>query len=173
MHYKGSIAEVFEKNDSGIYKGKLINKYLSFRKNGDYKLDFKIVSKNSKYLQAIVLLLNSDFKGMFHINNKKIAKPKGKFPKIILWENDIPEEFSIYVHSEEGSFNILNGCTIPMNNISYCNMMTGGCAIIIETLGENHYRLNCNDVERDDDFDDLIFEVSYSKSGNTGDGPVC
>ena len=67
MHYKGSIAEVFEKNDSGIYKGKLINKYLSFRKNGDYKLDFKIVSKNSKYLQAIVLLLNSDFKGMLTV----------------------------------------------------------------------------------------------------------
>jgi hypothetical protein len=39
-------------------------------------------------------------------------------------------------------------------------MGIAGCAIVIDELGENQYRFNCNDVDRDDDFDDLVFDLS-------------
>lgn len=163
MSYKGSIAEAFEHGDQGIYKGRLIHKYLEFSKLGYYKLDFKIIRKDSRYLQAIVLFLNDNFKGEFYINRKKEPKPKGRFPKITLWEDDVPEEFSVYVHIEEGCFDILNACRIPIEQFKFGTMLSGGCAIIIENLGEDHYRLNCNDADRDDDFNDFIFEVKFTE----------
>ncbi len=167
--YKGSIAEALDTGyngvcDQGIYKGKLINKYLKFSKAGYYRFDFKIIDKNSKYLQAIVLMLTREFKADFYINGKKVPKPKGRFPTIELWENDVPNEFSAFVHLEEGNIYILNGNAVPVtSDLVYCRMMQGGCAIFIESLGENSFRLNCNDIDIDDDFDDFIFEVSYTE----------
>ena len=167
--YKGSIAEALDtgydgKVDQGLYKGKLINKYLKFSDKGYFRFDFKIDSTDSKFLQGIVIMLSRDFNADFYINGKKIAKPKGRFPKIELWENNVPQEFSVFVHLVEGDIYFLNGCAIPVTpELTYCRMMQGGCAIFIEQICENCYRLNCNDVEPDDDFNDLVYEVNWTK----------
>lgn len=168
MGYKDSITEAFDIgyqgiSGQGIYKGRIINRYLTFEAKGYYKFDFKIISKNSRNLQAIILLLSKEFTAEFYINGKKVKKPKGRFPKIQLWENDVPEEFSVYVHIEDGELDILNGCALPLSTVSYCIMLSGGCAIFIEKKEDNHYRLNCNDVDLDDDFDDFVFEVKFTE----------
>ena len=41
----------------------------------------------------------------------------------------------------------------------YADSLIFGAAITIDWLDEGWFRLNCNDTENDDDFDDLIFEM--------------
>ena len=167
--YEGSIAQAIDAGyngicDQGIYKGRLINKYLKFTEIGYFKFEFKIISKSSKYLQAGVIMMSKVFKADFYINGKKVAKPKGRFPKIELWENDVPSEFSVFVHLQEGAIYILNANAISITKeLTYCRMMKGGCSIYIEKFNDYHYRLHCNDIEIDDDFDDLVFDISFIK----------
>lgn len=167
--YEGSIAQALDAGyngivDQGMYQGKLINKYLEFTESGYFKFDFKILSKDSKYLQAIILMLNKTYNAEFYINGRKVPKPKGRFPKIELWENDVPTEFSVFVHLVEGTIYILNGCAVPVTpELAYCRMMQGGCAIYIEKSDNAHHRLHCNDIDIDDDFDDLVFDVTFTE----------
>lgn len=165
--YKGSIAEALDtgydgKVDQGMYKGKLINKYFKISEKGCYRFDFTIHSTDSKYMQGIVIMMSRDYSAEFYINGKKIAKPKGRFPKIELWENDVPKEFSVFVNLKEGCIYFLNGCAVPVTpELVYCRMMQGGCAIFIEKLSETRVIMNCNDVDVDDDFNDLVYELQW------------
>lgn len=172
--YEGSIAQALDTGyngdgvgEQGIYKGRLINKYLKFTETGYFKFDFEIVSKDSRYLQGIILGLSKPYEAEFYINGRKTPKLKGRFPKIELWENDAPNQFSVYVHLVEGTIYVHNGCAVPITpDLTYCRAQVGGCAIYIEKYDDNHYRLHCNDIDIDDDFDDLVFDFAFTQFTN-------
>ena len=165
--YKGSIQEAFDLGykqgllGEGFYKGKHIYRFYRIDKAGYYRLDFSNIHTNSRMLQAIILEMSKKFKATFYIVGQRVKKPQGAYPRIQFWENDMPEKFSVYFHLEEGCVYIENACAQPLPTpVPYCSMGIAGCAIVIDELGENRYRFNCNDVDRDDDFDDLVFDLS-------------
>ena len=73
-------------------------------------------------------------------------------------EKYAPKQFEIRVILHNGRFIICNGSDL-LGDESIWRSLYGGCAMIIEEIGENHYRFYCNDHEIDDDFDDFVFEM--------------
>ena len=141
-------------------------------KKGYWKVDFKIISADSKYLQAVLLLLGRGFKGSVYTCGKRVKKPKGAFACIAIWEYCNPREFSFYVENKEGDFGISNGLS-SYNNLSgktaeeplgFCSRIVGGMAMIPVKKGEACFRMNCNDMEFDDDFSDLVFDVRFTET---------
>ena len=62
---------------------------------------------------------------------------------------------------EEGNIAISNGCLRPTTETIAC--FVDGFAMIKEELGEDKFRFYCNDIDWDDDFDDLIFDLEIEK----------
>ena len=145
--------------DSDIidYNGKKIHKYFRFDKKGTYILKFSLVSVNSKHSQAIHFHL-STFKGDILINGEKVKIKKSAFPQLVLEEKHSPRKFDMLVILEEGFLTICNSSDLLDDGIIWRSLY-GGCAMIIEEIGKNHYKFHCNDHENDDDFDDLDFEL--------------
>lgn len=147
-----------EQNSHEIeYKGKKINAYYTFNKKGEYILRFKFISSSSNYLQAIIIHWDS-FEGQLFIDGVEAKKPKKKFPQTLLNEKYTPKQFEIKVILNSGEFRICNASDL-LGDEKIWRSLYGGCAMLIEEIGKNHYRFNCNDHEIDDDFDDLIFEM--------------
>ncbi|MGJ0687591.1 hypothetical protein ACR74R_13075 [Mediterraneibacter gnavus] len=84
-----------------------------------------------------------------------------KFPQIIFEETWAPKEFELEIILEEGDIGISNGCLRPRSDMITC--FVEGCAMIKEELGEDKFRFYCNDIDWDDDFDDLIFDLEIEK----------
>ena len=139
------------------YKGKMVNAYFPFEKKGSYLFKFSLLSSSSNYLQAIIIHWDS-FEGHIYINGEEIKKPKKRFPQTIFDEKYAPKQFEMRVVLQSGKFRICNGSDL-LGDESIWRSLYGGCAMIIEEIGENYYRFYCNDHENDDDFDDLIFEM--------------
>ncbi len=152
-------SEMFlEQNSSVIeYKGKKVNKCFTFDKKGEHILKFSLISSASQFLQAIIIHWSS-FEGQLFIDGEEVKKPKRRFPQTILDEKYAPKQFEIRVILHSGKFIICNGSDL-LGDEKYWNSLYGGCAMIIEEIGENHYRFYCNDYENDDDFDDFVFEM--------------
>ena len=66
-----------------------------------------------------------------------------------------------YIYLGEGDIGISNGCLRPRSDMITC--FVEGCAMIKEELGEDKFRFYCNDIDWDDDFDDLIFDLEIEK----------
>lgn len=143
------------------YKGKKINAFYEFSQKGSYKFKISLISTNSVAEQALVIHLDS-FKGEVFINDKKMKKPRGQFPQLILSSKTIPKDFEMRVVLQDGNLAISNG-SFDLRMPTLCRNLNGGCAMIIEKLEDNHFRFYCNDYENDDDFDDLIFELQIIK----------
>ena len=152
-------SSMFQEQDSYEieYKGKKINQCFVFDKKGEHILKFSLISSNSEYLQAIIIHWSS-FEGQLFINGEEVKKPKKRFPQTILDEKYAPKQFEIRVILHNGRFIICNGSDL-LGDESIWRSLYGGCAMIIEEIGENHYRFYCNDHEIDDDFDDFVFEM--------------
>jgi len=140
-------------------------------KAGYWKVDFKILSKDSKCLQSIGLVPGRGFKGSFYMCGKRVKKPVGAFAMFSIWEYCNPNEFSVYIESKEGGFGITNGLssyniltekTIE-EPLGFYSVSVGGMAMIPEKIGEAHFRMNCNDMDFDDDFNDFIFDVKFTE----------
>lgn len=150
---KFSLSESFEIE----HKGKTVRAFYNFDKKGEYILRFKFISTLSQYDQAIVLHLDS-FVGKLYIDEKRLEIPKNKFPQIVLEEKNAPRQFDLKVQLEAGELTICNGSDLLGTGAMWCSL-DEGCAMIVDTVNENHMVFYCNDHENDDDFDDLIFEI--------------
>ena len=151
-----------EQNATEIeYKGKQVSSFYRYDKKGKYRLKFTFVSTNSQHEQSIILHLDG-FKGKIFWNGKRLKKERRRFPQIIFEETWAPKEFELEIILEEGDIGISNGCLRPRSDMITC--FVEGCAMIKEELGEDKFRFYCNDIDWDDDFDDLIFdlEIPYS-----------
>ena len=152
-------------------KGELVVTRIWNVKTGYWKVDFKIISADSKHLQAVLLLLDRGFRGSLYTCGKRVNKPKGAFPYIAIWGYCNPCEFSFYIENKEGDFGIANGLSsynilsgkTPQEPPGFCSQAVGGMAIIPEKKGEACFLLNCNDIDFDDDFNDFVFEAKFTE----------
>lgn len=150
-----------EQNATEIeYNGKRISALYRYDKKGKHRLKFTFVSTNSQHEQSIILHLY-DFKGKIFWNGKRLKKERRRFPQIIFEETWAPKEFELEVILEDGDIEISNGCLRPRSDMITC--FVEGCAMIKEELGEDKFRFYCNDIDWDDDFDDLIFDLEIEK----------
>lgn len=150
-----------EQNATEIeYKGKQVSSFYRYDKKGKYRLKFTFVSTNSQHEQSIILHLDG-FKGKIFWNGKRLKKERRRFPQIIFEETWAPKEFELEIILEEGDIAISNGCLRPRSDMITC--FVEGCAMIKEELGEDKFRFYCNDIDWDDDFDDLIFDLEIEK----------
>ena len=143
------------------YNGRKVNAFFTFDRKGEYILKFKFISTSSELGQAIIIHWDR-FVGQMFINGTGVKKPKGRFPQTVIAQKYAPEQFEIKVVLESGKFRICNGSDL-LGDEKIWRSLYGGCAMIIEELGENHFRMHCNDHDNDDDFDDMIFELHISK----------
>ena len=157
-------SEQFAQQDTDviIYKGKAVRQFFSYADKGKAILRFEFIKSSSNYDQAIVLGLDS-FKGDIAIDGKPIKKPKGAFPQVILEQKYAPKQFELSINLVDGDLAIFNASD-PLGTGEIWESLFGGCAMIIEEKCDNQFVFYCNDHENDDDFDDLVFELTVLKS---------
>ena len=102
-----------------------------------------------------------DLKGRYSGMEKRLKKGRRRFPQIIFEETWAPKEFELEIILEEGDIGISNGYS--KTDVGRIDCFMGGCAMIKEELGEDKFRFYCNDIDWDDDFDDLIFDLEIEK----------
>lgn len=141
--------------------GKKVFRWHYFKELGDYRLCFRVISSNSAFKQGFSLFF-SDFQGEVKANNALLAIPKGKFGHYLFTEDDIRENGLVLdVHTERGCIFIGNSSERPELGIYTCGAF--GNSFWIEAVDKSTMRFHCNDHEYDDDFDDFVFDVSYSR----------
>lgn len=133
------------------YKNKLImmGDYF-FVPIGKSMLHFKFISTNSEWKQAIKLSL----KGSISINNRTFKNGLG------LWEHTAPKEGVFMVDSKDGKILVSNAWQTPDGTV---HSWEAGGALYFEEIKKGR-RYYCNDGHIDDDFKDLIFEITQVKS---------
>ncbi|MBP3415163.1 MAG: hypothetical protein J6L81_08205 [Clostridia bacterium] len=156
-----------QKSDEIEYNGKKINKCYAFNRKGEYILNFRFIDCPSSIAQAIVIHWRS-FEGKIFINGEKISISKGSLPQTVFSEKTTAKQFEIKVVLNGGEFIICNGSDL-FGDQSVWRTLYGGCAMIIEPIGENTLRFYCNDHEEDDDFNDLIFELDIIEANSASD----
>lgn len=157
---------LFQEANSPIidYQGRTVYRFLKCNEPGNYKIIVRSVTSNSDYIQAFIIgILNLN--GTVSINGKLYPKPKGKFPQVIIPEQVLASDINIDIVMNVGSFTMFNGAD-PFGTGKYFRSLTFGSAIIVTKLDDGWYRVNCNDFENDDDFDDFIFDIKIEKDGS-------
>jgi len=104
---------------------------------------------NSKWRQGIALTTS----GTFEIAGQKIKRG------LALWQDTAPQETEFVVNSESGTLDVENTWDV---GDGITELGHNGAAMIVEEI-PNGRRYRCNDGEPDDDFDDLIFRLEWSK----------
>ncbi len=152
-------SKMFREANSHIieHNGKIIHRFYRFDKTGKYVFRFKFNSTNSEFIQAIVMFFG-EFEGDIFLNKNNICKEKKKFSHFAFYEDSFPKQFDLNINIKSGHLTICNGSDADGTRRG-CETLVWGCAMIVETLSENHFKFFCNDHELDDDFDDLIFEL--------------
>lgn len=114
--------------------------------NKQCKININFVTTDSEWKQGIALTV----KGNFVINNQKIKKD------IRLWEHTAPKNISFEVESTDKKIMVTN---IWDTGDSVTQKWHNGGALYFEEI-ENGKRYYCNDGHPDDDFNDIIFELT-------------
>ena len=130
------------------YKGKTVfiadNLKLPFRK-GQFFLKF--IQFSSDWEQGLFL----STKGTFRVNNETLTN------KVFFRQNTAPAEIDIIIESKTGVIKVWNAWNTGNDIFYYGN---NGSAIYCEEM-ENGKKYFCNDGYPDDDFDDLIFTITW------------
>ena len=114
----------------------------------------RFVSTNSEWRQGIALNVN----GHFTFAGNRLGK------KLILWEDTATKDTTLDIASKDGVLWAYNTWDYGDGAIQSWRF---GAAMIIEDI-PNGKRYYCNDGHPDDDFDDLVFEVTVLPE-NQGD----
>lgn len=133
-------------------------RYFPIRISNKMTIRISFVEINSTFEQAILFLFPCDFSGNIQINGKNVLLKKGSFRKLNFWARTAPTQFEVTVSNFIGEIRICNGSD-PLGNMQFCKHLSDGCAMHIENIGTNRYRMHCNDHELDLDCNDLIFDV--------------
>ncbi|MBR1663123.1 MAG: hypothetical protein IJ696_02210 [Ruminococcus sp.] len=150
-----------------IYKGKTVYRYLRCTESGEYVLEFRNVKTNAKHKQFLMFhLLKTN--GEIFVNDKRFQIPKTKFPQLSINEDELRNCHSIRFLLLGGHFTMCNGEDTSGDG-RFADSLIFGAAITIDRLDDGWFRLNCNDTENDDDFDDFVFDIRVKKNGDVID----
>lgn len=157
-----SFDALFDSVEEIEYHGEIIRRYYKLTDEGQYNIRFTFVESNSNINQAIVIHF-VDFMGDVWVENKKVDLTGNGFPVCSFWMDTAPNHFNVQINMEKnGIVYICNGSDL-LGTKQICRSLRGGCAMRIEQLTENTFRMHCNDHESDDDFDDLVFDMEIEK----------
>ena len=147
---KYDFSEMFDKSGGKPiqFKGKTLVAWDPFPLHGnEVRLKIRFVSTNSEWRQGIGL----DVDGEFDFFRARLF-PKG----VVLWEDTAPTELEFICRSSSGVLDVKNvwdtgdGC---VESWYY------GAAMWVEEIPGGR-RYHCNDGHPDDNFDDIIFELT-------------
>jgi len=147
-----------QQSNTVTYNNCIYHRYFPVVVENNIKLRFKIISSNSVFGQAIVLLFPPKFNSNVFLMGKEIHIKKSSFPKLNFWTDTSPEEFEVDISNFTGEIKICNGSD-PLGSKQFCKYLSEGCAMIVTQMGEHKFRFNCNDHEYDDDCNDLVFDL--------------
>ena len=111
------------------------------------KININFLSADSIWKQGIIVKT----KGNFEVNGQKIPN------KIILWEYSSPKEVELIIESKDNTLVVYNVWETQDGTIHYWH--NGGAMYVEEKIRARIY--HCNDGLPDDDFNDLVFELSW------------
>jgi len=117
----------------------------------DFSGTLRIISTDSEWLQGVNIKVNGKM---------TILGCEGQ--RFILWADDVLKDGSVHFSgtSKDSLLFVWNACDIRGNRSA--NSWQNGAAMIVEVNG-NTRRYRCNDFAPDEDFDDLIFEVTIDE----------
>jgi hypothetical protein len=146
-----NFASMFIKSDGKAiqYKGRTLVMWDQLPlPSKEVNVKYRIVSTNSEWKQGIAVAT----KGVLEFWDKERVK-KGWAD---LWEHLVDWESEFTCRSRDGLLNVKNVWRTPSCE---CESWTNGAAMWIEEI-PNGRRYHCNDGHFDDDFDDIIFELT-------------
>jgi len=117
----------------------------------------RLISTNSKYRQAVCIRV---LKGEISIRSKSDDKEKSFF----LWEDFLKNDSHYFEGTTEDSQLLIYNAWEQFfwHGQLFINSLEYGAAMIVEVKGNTRlYR--CNDLTLDEDFDDIIFEITMNK----------
>ena len=130
-----------------IYKRKTLRMYDSFPVPvGRSQLHFRFISTKSEWKQGIRLKTS----GYFIVHGQVCRKPMS------IWEHTAPSEDTLDCVSRDGLIEVINEWINSRGGIEY---WYNGAAMISEEI-RNGRRYYCNDGHPNDDFTDLVFELT-------------
>ncbi|MDR0518307.1 MAG: hypothetical protein LBH25_14840 [Fibromonadaceae bacterium] len=114
----------------------------------------KLISTNSEWRQAMCLAALDGKLSIFSQKEKRF----------IVWADDLKDEVLHFEGVSKSSQLLVYNAweNIAWNNMPFTNFWTHGAAMIVEVNG-NTRRYRCNDGHPDDNFDDIIFEVTIDE----------
>jgi hypothetical protein len=113
----------------------------------EVRLKFKIVSTNSEWRQGF----NLRTEGGLSITEK------GKYHRgLVFWEDTAPKEYILYCRSKNKIVDVRNVWDVGKGGM---DAGINGAAMWFEEI-PNGRRYYCNDGHFDDDFNDIIFELT-------------
>ena len=164
--------------------------YRSYRieQQGRFRLTIRVISINSEYNQGIAFSFTKQpkFQGTLYLNGKIFVPEKKRQNYIIPVTCLENKEIVMDLDVQDGYFLLANASDFLddyPNLIDKISQQTGrsrnqfrgnsytsgftaanlyGNAFWLEMLSENHYRFHCNDHKMDNDFDDMIFEMTIT-----------
>ena len=110
------------------------------------RLRVEFESTNSEWRQGVALTTG----GMFEVGGQRIKDA------IVLWEDTAPQQVDIAVTSKSGRVEVKNVWDVGNGVIESWH---NGAAMIVDVDGAKR-RYRCNDGHPDEDFDDLVFELT-------------
>ena len=135
------------------YKGKILHMWdrISVPKR-ETEMEYRILSTSSEWKQGFGLSVNGDF----DFGTEKPIKSA-----VSIWEDTAPHTGTFRCRSNAGPLIIKN---IWDEGRGGTESGTNGAAMWIEEI-PNGRRYHCNDGHFDDDFDDIVFEITLVVSG--------
>ena len=109
-------------------------------------LRIRFESANSEWRQGISLTTE----GTFEVGGQKIKRG------LALWQDTAPQEVDVVVSSKSGTVQVKNIWDVGDGVV---HSWHNGAAMIVDSDRERR-RYRCNDGHPDDDFDDLVFELT-------------
>lgn len=113
----------------------------------------KLISTNSEWKQAVCL----------DVLNGKLKMPFGEGKKVALWEDYLRGEPLPFEGTTKNlQLSVYNAWEqIDHLGTGFTNYWQHGAAMIVEVNG-NTRRYRCNDGHPDDNFDDIVFEITIN-----------
>ena len=155
---------------------------------GSYMMEVKICSTNSPYKQAIALKLRGEpsFRGTVSLNGLPLSANRKRLVHVVPVNPTQDNKFILDAVVENGRLMISPASDIlgdypgildkiaaqtgkPLSSLPSDSFTSGfsaanmyGTGLITEVLSPNAIRCYCNDHIKDNDYDDMVFEIVFS-----------